>query len=319
MNTNVNLGGGEALFALIPASGISEALTVNVSNNAVMDVNKAEALLSSNPVISMSQQSALKVNNPDAMDCDNEMGVGTAKVEGTGPTYEKLYSSDPWTIEGWCTVWQEYFVMDKCERGLDGQCLILDTSDKQLCREHILTAEDLQPLMTSYTQPFSMNLIKTTFNLMIIARGQSRWFCIDISSEMLPVNVTKTFLGVVLHHIGNNYWVILMMNIHDKCIYLLDSVKHDGWQKQHGDIMKSYRAMSDKSADPKKKWEYRSFDPVPKYSSVNSSMFCALFAWLLITQTILSATDAPFWKSNITEAAFRLELIHFLKHVNTMP
>ncbi len=58
---------------------------------------------------------------------------------------------------------------------------------------------------------------------------------------------------------------------------------------------------------------------VPKYSSVDSSMFCALFAWLLITQMILAATDAPFWKSNITGAAFRLELIHFLKHVDIMP
>ncbi len=33
MNTDVNLGGGEASFALVPASGISEALTVNVSDN----------------------------------------------------------------------------------------------------------------------------------------------------------------------------------------------------------------------------------------------------------------------------------------------
>ncbi|PBK94309.1 hypothetical protein ARMGADRAFT_1029448 [Armillaria gallica] len=90
MNTNVNLGGGETSFALIPASGILEALTVNMSNNAVMDVDKAEALLSSSPAI-RSQQSTLKVNNPDVMDCDDEMGVGTAKVE------------------------------DKCERGLDGQ------------------------------------------------------------------------------------------------------------------------------------------------------------------------------------------------------
>ncbi|PBK82032.1 hypothetical protein ARMGADRAFT_1038917 [Armillaria gallica] len=111
MNTEVNLGGGDASFALIPASGILEALTINVSDNAVMDVDEAEALLSSSPVISILQQSALKVNNLDVMDCDNEMGVGTAKVEG--PTYEKLYSSDPWTIEGWCTVWQEYFVMGK--------------------------------------------------------------------------------------------------------------------------------------------------------------------------------------------------------------
>ncbi len=82
MNTNVNLGGGEASFALVPASGISKALTINVSDNAVMDVDEAEALLSASPAISMLQQSALKVNNPDAMDCDDEMGAGTAKVEG---------------------------------------------------------------------------------------------------------------------------------------------------------------------------------------------------------------------------------------------
>ncbi|PBK86313.1 hypothetical protein ARMGADRAFT_1086784 [Armillaria gallica] len=251
MNTDVNLGGGEASFALIPASGISEALTVNMSDNAVMDVDEAEALLSSIPVISMSQQSALKVNNPNAMDCDNKMGVGTAKVEGIDPTYEKLYSSDPWTIE-----------------------------------------------------------------------------------ELLPVDVTKTFLGVVPHHIGNDYWVILMINIHDKRIYLLDGVKHDGWQKQHGDIMKSYGVMFDKSADSKKSgsigllilyiedeayFHHTDHYKVPKYSSIDSSVFCALFAWLLITQTILPATDAPFWKSNIAGAAFRLELIHFLKHINTMP
>ncbi len=47
-----------------------------------MDVDEAEALLSASPAISMLQQSASMVNNPNAMDCDDEMGAGTAKVEG---------------------------------------------------------------------------------------------------------------------------------------------------------------------------------------------------------------------------------------------
>lgn len=99
MNTDVNLGGGEASHALIPASSISEALTINVSNNAVMDVDEAEALLSSSPAISTSQQSALKVNNPDAMDCDDEMGAGTAKVEGEFTCF---------TPQSLITTWKRY-------------------------------------------------------------------------------------------------------------------------------------------------------------------------------------------------------------------
>ncbi len=66
MNTNANLGGGEALVALIHVSSILEALTVDVSNN-VMDVDQMEALVSSSAVISTSQQSTLKVNNPNDM------------------------------------------------------------------------------------------------------------------------------------------------------------------------------------------------------------------------------------------------------------
>ncbi|KAK0436351.1 hypothetical protein EV421DRAFT_1907968 [Armillaria borealis] len=87
MNIDVNLDGGEASVAPIPASR--------------MNVDEGEALVSSIPVISTSQQSAVMVTNTGATDFDDKMGARTAKVENMGLTYKKLYSSNPWTIEGW--------------------------------------------------------------------------------------------------------------------------------------------------------------------------------------------------------------------------
>ena len=57
---------------------------------------------------------------------------------------------------------------------------------------------------------------------------------------------------------------------------------------------------------------------IPSYNSVDSGVYCLMFAWLFITKKSCPAHDAAFWKSETAAVGFRLELIHFLKHLNTI-